>query len=187
MELKTVYFENPGRENTEAVLRIVKQRAEELGINTILVASTKGNTAVRAMDVLQGLRVIIVTHVTGFRAPDTQEFTEESRKIVEDKGGIILTTAHAFAGLSRAMRHKYNMYVWGEVIADTLRIFGQGMKVACEIPLMAADSGLVSTDEDVISIAGDSRGADTAVVLRPVNTDKFFDLKVKEVLCKPHF
>ncbi|GAH55614.1 unnamed protein product, partial [marine sediment metagenome] len=40
---------------------------------------------------------------------------------------------------------------------------------------------------DVISIAGDSRGADTAVVLRPVNTDKFFDLKVKEVLCKPHF
>ncbi|MBA7630041.1 hypothetical protein ES703_37549 [subsurface metagenome] len=45
MELKTVYFENPGRENTEAVLRIVKQRAEELGINTILVASTKGNTA----------------------------------------------------------------------------------------------------------------------------------------------
>ena len=168
------------------MLRIAKQRAEELGINTILVASTKGNTAVRAMDVLQGLRVIIVTHVTGFRTPDTQEFTEESRKIVEDKGGIILTTAHAFAGLSRAMRHKYNMYVWGEVIADTLRIFGQGMKVACEIPLMAADAGLVNTDEDVISIAGTSRGADTALVLRPVYTHNFFDLKVKEILCKPH-
>ena len=187
MELKTVYFENPGRENTEAVLRIAKQQAEELGINTILVASTRGDTAVRAMDVLQGLRVIIVTHVTGFRAADTQEFTEENRKIVEGKGGIILTAAHAFSGLSRAMRNKYNMYAWGEVIADTLRIFGQGMKVACEIPLMAADSGLVRTDEDVIAIGGTDRGADTAVVLRPVYTHNFFDLKVKEILCKPRF
>jgi len=59
------------------------------------------------------------------------------------------------------------------------------MKVACEIALMAADAGLVRTDEDVISIAGTGRGADTAVVLRPVNTRNFFDLKVKEILCKP--
>lgn len=186
MEVKTVYFENPGSENTEAVLRIAKQRAEELGIKTIVVASTRGDTAVRAMDVLQGLRVIVVTHVIGMRQPNTQEFTEENRQIVEAKGGIILTTAHAFMGLSRAMRNKYNMYVHGEVIADTLRIFGQGMKVVCEIVMMAADSGLVRTDEDVISIAGSSQGADTAVVLTPLNTHNFFDLKIKEILCKPH-
>ena len=187
MESKTVYFENPGNENTEEVLRITKQRAEELGIKTILVASTRGDTAVKAMDVLQGLRVIIVTHVTGMRAPDTQEFTEENRKIVESKGGIILTATHAFGGLSRAMRNKYNMYVLGEVIADALRIFGQGMKVACEISMMAADSGLVRTDEDIIAIAGSSRGADTVVVLKPVNTHNFFDLKIREILCKPRF
>jgi len=185
MELKTVYFENPGSENTEAVLHIARERAKELGIKTILVASTRGDTAVRAMDVLHGLRVIVVTHVTGMREPNTQEFTEENRQTVEGKGGIILTAAHAFGGLSRAMRSKYNMYVLGEVIADTLRIFGEGMKVACEIALMAADSGLVNTDEDVISIAGTSRGADTAVVLTPVNTHHFFDLKVKEILGKP--
>jgi len=187
MESKTVYFDQPGGENTEAVLRIAKQRAKELGIKNIVVSSTRGDTAVRAMDVLKGFRVIVVTHVTGFKEPNIQQFPEESRQIVESQGGVILTTTHAFSGLSKAMRNKYNMFVLGEVIADTLRIFGQGMKVACEIPLMAADSGLVSTDEDVISIAGDSRGADTAVMLRPVNTDKFFDLKVKEVLCKPHF
>ena len=186
MELKTVYFEKPGSENTEAALRIARQRAEELGIKTILVASTKGDTAARAMDVLQGLRVIVVTHVTGFRAPNTQEFTEENRQIVESKGGVILTTAHAFSGLGRAMHSKYNMHALGDVIADTLRIFGQGIKAACEIALMAADAGLVLTDEDVISIAGTGRGADTAVVLRPVNTRRFFDLKVKEILCKPH-
>ncbi len=185
MELKTVYFEKPGSENTETVLRIARQRAEELGIKNIVVASTRGDTAVRAINALQGLRVIMVSHVTGMRGPNTQEFTEENRQIVESQGGIILTTAHAFSGLSAAMRNKYNTYVLGMIIADTLRIFGQGMKVACEIALMAADAGLVRTDEDVISIAGTGRGADTAVVLRPVNTRNFFDLKVKEILCKP--
>ena len=76
-------------------------------------------------------------------------------------------------------------YTIGDIIANTLYIFGQGMKVACEIALMAADSGLVRTDEDVISIAGTGHGADTALVLSPVNTHNFFDLKVKEILCKP--
>ena len=187
MELKTVYFDNPGTENTDAVLRIAQQRAKELGIKTILVASTKGDTAVKAVDIFQGLKVIVVTHVTGMREPNAQEFTEENRKIVESKEGIILTTAHAFSGLSAAMRNKYNTYVLGMIIADTLRIFGQGMKVACEIALMAADCGLVNTDEDVISIAGTGRGADTALVLKPVNTHNFFDLKVREILGKPHF
>ncbi|MFC2012903.1 pyruvate kinase alpha/beta domain-containing protein [Chloroflexota bacterium] len=187
MELKTVYFDNPGSENTDAVLSIARQRAEELGIKTILVASTRGDTGVKAVAILKGLKVIVVSHVTGFREPDTQELTGESRKIIEGKGGAVLTAAHAFAGLSRAMSNKYNMHVTGDVIADTLRTLGQGMKVACEIPLVAADSGLVSTDEDVISIAGTDRGADTAIVLKPVNTHHFFDLKVREILCKPHF
>lgn len=187
MESKTVYFDNPGSENTEAVLRIARQRAEELGIKNIVVASTRGDTAVRAMDVFQGLRVIVVSHVTGMREPDTQEFTDENRKIVESKGGTILTAAHAFRGVSRALRNKFNTATIGDIIANTLYIFGQGVKVACEIALMAADAGLVRTDEDVIFIAGTSRGADTAIVLRPVNSHNFFDLKVREILCKPHF
>ena len=187
VELKTTYFENPGEENTEEVLRIVRQRAGELGIKNILVASVRGDTAVRAIDALQGLRVIVVTSVTGCYTPNIQEFTEENKKIVESRGGIVFTSTHAFGGLSLAMREKFNTYVLGEVIADTLRIFGQGMKVACEIALMAADAGLVRTDEDVISIAGTVLGADTAVVLRPVNSNDFSDLKVKEILCKPHF
>ncbi len=187
MESKTVYFEKPGRENTEVVLRIVRERAEKLGIKTILVASTRGDTAVKAMDALQGLRVIAVTHVTGFREPNTQEFTEENRKIVESKGGIVLTTTHTFGGISRAMRNKFNTYVIGDIIANTLRIFSEGMKVIVEIAMMAADGGLVRTNEDVISIAGTGRGADTAIVLTPVISRNFFDLKVKEILCKPHF
>ena len=41
------------------------------------------------------------------------------------------------------------------------------MKVVLEIAAMAADAGLVRTDEDVICIGGTGRGADTAVVLQP--------------------
>ncbi|MDH5695978.1 MAG: hypothetical protein OEZ00_05165 [Dehalococcoidia bacterium] len=187
MERKIVYFSELGRQNTDEVLRIAKLRAEELGIKSILVASTTGDTAVKAVEVFKGARVVAVSHFAGMKGPNTQEFTKENRQRVVSGGGVVLTTTHAFSGLSRAMRKKFNMYLFEEVVANTLRIFGQGMKVVCEIVLMAADAGLVRTDEDVISIGGTSRGADTAVVLRPVNSEDFFDLKVKEILCKPGF
>ncbi len=188
MEGKIVYFENPGRENTEEVLRIAKLRAEELGIKTVLVASTTGETAVKAVGILKGLRVVCVSHSTGFHEPaDTHRFTSENRKIVESKGGIILITTHAFAGVSRALHDKANRYAmgFGDIIADVLRVFSQGMKVCCEIAMMAADAGLVRCDEDVVCVAGTGRGADTAIVLKPVNSHRFFDLKVREILCKP--
>ncbi len=187
MEGKIVYFEKPGVENMEETLRIAKQRAEELGIKTIVVATTVGDTAARAVEVFQGMKVIAVTHVTGMRGSNIQELTDENRQKVESKGGIVLTTTHAFSGIGGAMRKKFNQHLVGDVIANTLRIFGQGMKVVPEIALMAADAGLVRTDEDIIAIAGTGRGADTAVVLKPVNTLDFFDIRVSEILCKPHF
>ena len=187
MEVKTVYFENSGEENTATTLSIARQRAEELGIRKVVIASNTGNSAIKALDTLAGLQVIVVTHVVGFREPNTDEFKEENRKIIEAKGGVVLTTAHAFAGLSAATKNKHDMPGIGVIIADTLRIFGPGLKVACEISLMAADAGLVRTDEDIISIGGTKSGSDTAIVLTPTNTRRFFDLKVREILCKPHF
>ena len=79
------------------------------------------------------------------------------------------------------MRNNYDMHVLGDVLADTLRIFGQGMKVVCEIAPMAADAGLVRTDEDVIVIAGTGHGADTAVVLTPVHSQYFFNLRHEDI------
>lgn len=187
MEGRTVYFDNPGQENTEETLRIAKARAEELGIKTIVVATTVGGTAVRSVEVFEGMKVIAVTHVAGMRGANTQEFTDENRQKVEGKGGIVLTANHAFMSIDAAMLKKFRMVLLGEVIANTLRIFGQGMKVVPEIALMAADAGLIRTDENIIAIAGTGRGADTAVVLTPVNTIDFFDMKIREILCKPHF
>ena len=190
MERKTVYFEKPGgEENTTKTLALAKDRANELGIKTVVVASTVGDTAVKAMDVFQGFKVIIVTHVTGMRGPDTQEFTGENRKIVEKKGGIIVTAAHAFGAIHRSLGATGGPPVptsaIGDIIAMTLRTFGQGMKVVCEIAAMAADAGAVRTDEEIVSIGGTGRGADTAIVLQPSNTHRFFNLRVKEIICKP--
>lgn len=190
MERTTVYFEKPGgKENTAKTLALAKARADELGIKTVVVASTVGDTAVKAMDVFNGYKVIVVTHVTGMREPDTQTFTEENRKIVEKKGGIIVTAAHAFGAIHRSLGATGGPPVptsaIGDIIAMTLRNFGQGMKVVCEIAAMAADAGAVRTDEEIISIGGTGRGADTAVVLQPSNVHRFFNLRVKEIICKP--
>jgi hypothetical protein len=190
MERTTVYFEKPGgEENTVKTLALAKARADELGIKTIVVASTVGDTAVKAMDVFKGFKVVVVTHVTGMRGPDTQEFTEANRKIVEKKGGIIVTAAHAFGAIHRSLGASGGPPIptsaIGDIIAMTLRTFGQGMKVACEIAAMAADAGAVRTDEEIISIGGTGRGADTAVVLQPSNVHRFFNLRVKEIICKP--
>jgi hypothetical protein len=189
MEQKITYFEKPGgAENTEKTLALARARAKELGIKTIVVASTVGGTAVKTVNAFKGFKVIVVTHVAGFREANTQEFTEENRKIVESKGGIILTTAHAFGGIHRALSSGMPpapSSAIGDIVAMTLRMFGQGMKVACEIAAMAADAGLVRADEEIIAIGGTGRGADTAIVVQPQYTHRFFNLKVKEIICKP--
>jgi uncharacterized protein len=189
MELKTTYFEKPGGdENTKNTLTLAKARADELGIKTVVVATTEGKTAIKAISVFKGFKVIAVTHVEGFMKPNTQELTPENRKAIEDGKGIILTTAHALGGIQRALATAMPpapSHAIGDIAAMTLRMFGQGMKVACEIAAMAADAGLVKVDEEIVSIGGTGRGADTAVVLTPSNVHRFFQLKVKEIICKP--
>jgi hypothetical protein len=185
--VQSVYFDKQGRGNTERALQIAKARAEELGIRTILVATTGGATGIRAAEEFRGFNVVVVTHSTGFKEPNHQELTEENRRAIEAAGAKILTCQHAFGGVGRAVRKKLGTYQLDEIIAYTLRIFGEGMKVACEIAMMAADAGLARTDEPVIAIAGTGRGADTAVVLRPTNAQTFFDMRIMEILCKPRF
>jgi hypothetical protein len=183
--IQSVYFDKPGPQNTARTLEIARRRADELGIRSVLVASTRGETGVQAAQQFQGYDVVVVTHATGFREPNTQELTEENRAAIEAAGAKILTCQHALAGISRAVRKKWGTYGIDEIVAQTLRIFGQGMKVCVEIALMAADAGLVRVGEPCIAIGGTGRGADTAVVLVPAHVQQFFDLGVMEVLAKP--
>jgi len=180
------YFVNPGAKNTETTLQSALERAKMVNIKKILVSSCSGKTAFKALDLFgRDFSLIIVTHVTGFREPDHQELPENERKLLLERGAAVLTAQHAFGGVGRAFRNKTGTYQMDEIIAYTLRTFGQGTKVAIEITLMAADAGLVRTDEDVISIGGTASGVDTALLIKPAHTHNFFDLKVKEVICKP--
>jgi hypothetical protein len=102
MEVQSVYFLEPGSANTEKTFEVAKRRAEELGIKTIVVASTSGETGLKAVKTFANYKVVVVTHTTGFRAPDVQELTSQSRDKILKKGGLILTAAHAFGGMGRA-------------------------------------------------------------------------------------
>lgn len=185
IEKTIVYFSNPGEENTEEVLMLAKKRAEELGIRDIVVASTRGFTGVKASEIFKGYNLVVVTHHAGFRGPGIQELTDENRRKIEENGGKIFTGTHIFAGVERAIRNKFNTAYPAEIMAQTLRLFCEGMKVAVEIVAMAADAGLIPVDREVISIAGTGRGADTAIVVQPANSSRIFDMVIKEIIAKP--
>lgn len=180
-----LYFEEAGEANTDETLKVAKMRADELGIGDVVVASTRGDTGVKAAELFEGYSVIVVPHVTGMRAPGEQELTEENRRRILELGGRVVVAAHAFGGVGRAIYGKWGTMYPPGIIAQTLRMLGQGMKVAVEIAAMAADAGAIPVDRDVLVIAGSHRGADTAVVLRAANSRSIFDVKVREILAKP--
>ena len=175
------YFETSGPEKTDLTLQIAKGYAEKERIKRIVVASTTGYTAQKAAEVFKDFSLVVVTHVAGLREPNGQEFPSDLREQLEAGGAKVLTTSHAFDGVNRLA----DAGSIGQIIRDTLRIFCQGVKVAVEIAAMAADAGLVRTDEDVISIAGTGKGADTALVVTPAISRRLFEMRVKKILAKP--
>ena len=180
-----VYFDEPGPANLWRTLDLAGKRAEELGIKDILVATTTGATGVAAAEKFRGYNLVAVTHSTGFSQKDVQELLPENRRRLEEMGVKILTCQHALGGVNRAVRHKLKTYQMDEIIAYTLRTMGQGFKVCLEIALMAADAGLISTQEPCIAIGGTSTGADTALLLRPSNAQAFFETRIQEIIAKP--
>ncbi len=178
-------FKKPGKANSESVLNCVKERGNALGIKTCVLATTSGTTAELAVEILDDFDIVAVTHFTGLKEPNYQELSKSRKEKLEDANVKILTSTHAFCGIGRAARVRFKTYQIEEIVAETLKLFGSGTKVAIEVSLMAADAGLINTGESVICVGGTGTGADTALVLRAVNTLDFFKLKVREILCKP--
>jgi hypothetical protein len=185
MMRETVYFKSLGRSNTDRTLSLAHDRADELGVKNIVVASSRGDTGVKASDIFMDFNLVVVTSVPGYREPNVQRLTPENRGIIEARGSKIVTAAHAFGSIGRAINRKFDTIQVDEIIAHALRIFCAGVKVCCEVTCMAADAGLIRTDEEAIAISGTKNGADTAIVVRPSNTHTFFDMRVLEIICKP--
>ncbi|MEM0057529.1 MAG: pyruvate kinase alpha/beta domain-containing protein [Candidatus Bathyarchaeia archaeon] len=184
-ERKVTYFQTAGDQNTDTLLKIVKDYIEKEGIRDVVVASTTGETGVKAAKTFKGHNVIVVTHCFGFQKPGENELREEFKEEILRNGAKIFTGTHALSSVERAIRKNFGTLQPLELIANTLRLMGEGTKVCVEITLMAADAGLIPVDRDVVAIAGTGRGADTALRIKPANTFRFFDLKIREVIAKP--
>ena len=156
-----MYFEKPGNDNTEKVLRLAFEKGKELGINEVVVASTTGKTAFKAMDVFQGYQLTVVTYHCGFKEPFKNTMSDDVKQEIEGKGIKVVTASHALSGLERSVAKKHSGAYPVLIIADTLRLLGQGIKVAVEVAVMASDAGALSGN-DIISIGGSGRGADAA-------------------------
>jgi hypothetical protein len=182
-----VYFDSPGRHNTAEALALARERADLLGTKYLVVASTSGATVLQAAQVFQGTAVQIVgiTLHAGrwqvYRPPDWH-LVEQATAM----GVTFHTATHALvANAERAIRDRFGGISPVELVAEALTIFSVGVKVAVEVSLMAADGNLIPMDEDVIAVPGTDGGADTALVLQPAYSSTLFDLRVKEIICKP--
>jgi len=187
MQLTTLLFEAGGPHNTAATLQAALERALALGITQVVVASSHGSTARQAQARLapHGIRVCAVSLAHGWEHLGWC-MEPETRAELEASGVHVITGIHALGdGVGSAFSDKHGGRAVEEVVRDVLYRFSQGMKVAVECLLMAADAGWVNMDAEVIAIGGTSSGADTAIVCKPAYPRTFLELEIREVLAKP--
>lgn len=182
-----MYWTKPGKENTRATVDLALQRAKELGIKHIVVASNSGATVENFLskEFSKNLNIVCVTHHVGFTAPGKDEMLEDTRRNLQEKGIKVLTSTHLLAGVDRAVRIKFGGLYPAEIIAASLRMLGQGVKVCAEVASMALDAGAVPFGEEIIAVGGTGCGADTACVILPAHSNNFFDTRIKEIICRP--
>jgi hypothetical protein len=187
VEGKVFYFEKKGSVNTDRALDIALACCEEKGIRKIVVASSTGKTALRLHDKAKpSIEVIAVTYGAGSKYREEVEEFNRNRETLVEKGIRVVRGIHALSATERTFENKYKSgFIPLNIVADTLRMFSQGMKVCVEVAVMAAEAGFVTPDEEVVAVGGTGGGADTAVVLKPAYAAGMFETKFKAVLCMP--
>ena len=188
------YFTEPGEENTESVIEAVSQRLEAGGVNKIVVASTSGETAIKFARSLKGKAEL----VSVAEAPYRREWGEnwpclkpEFRQELEQLGVAIIANAPYIFHSSPLDSARWADASPERLVKETLYCFGQGMKVAVEVALLAVSCGYITPFEDVIGVGGSGKGVDTAILLRATYPACLFDknpakrLEIKEIIAMP--
>jgi uncharacterized protein len=180
------YFDRPGKGNTAQCLELVKGLAAE-GYAHVVVATTGGETALLAARKLQGtgLNVVAVTHNVGYAGPNEDECSPAIRRELESLGVRIYTGTILTRGIEAALMKKHQGVYPAYVVAQSLRMLCQGIKVAAEIVAEACDGGLLPEGTDVIAMAGTGRGADTVAIVEAHPSDRFFDIRFKQIVAMP--
>lgn len=188
MNKSITYFEKPGEINTLAVIEAVKTRALELDIKEVVIASTSGKAGAAMAEALQdtNIKIIVVTHQYGTTEEGKWDMESQYVSRLNDMGVEIVSQSHLFSGVEKSLSKDTGGISRIEIVADTLRkLFGKGFKVAVEVVLMAADSGALAMESDVIAVGGTANGADVACVIKPAHSNNFYGLQIREVICMP--
>jgi len=167
IKMKITYFDAPGEENTSDVFDCAKERASELGIKHILIPSVRGVSAEKALDFFASADVTLF-----FVGTDPTRFSPETKKRIDD------------AGFKLAF-YKEVDYQYLDEVKNAFRRFGQGTKVAVELTLIATQVEIVEPGTEVVALGGSSKGLDTALVIKAATSDEFYELEIREILCKP--
>jgi hypothetical protein len=183
MEGKLLYFEKPGKINTDSTLKAARQRAQELNIKQVVLASSHGYTAIRASELFQKTDVdLIAVSICASFDENDWTMTPKERTEIEKHGVKVVTGLHA---LGDDVSEAFSDSAPNRIVRETLYLFCQGMKVAVEVAVMAADAGVLDISKEVIAIGGTTEGADTAIVIKPAFARKFKELEIKEIIAKP--
>ena len=184
-EVIGMYFEKMGRSNTKATIEEALRVAGERGIHHIVVASCSGETAKLFIGV-KDFSVTCVTHAYGVREDGKNEMPDEIRKELLASGITVVTASHVLSGVERGVSKKSGGMYPAEIMSQALRMLGEGVKVSVEVSIMALDAGAIPYGENIITVTGTGKGADTAVILTPAHAANVFNTKIHEIVCKPY-
>lgn len=184
-----LYFDRPGKHNTDAVLDAARRCVNDLNLKHVVIASNSGDTALKAVERFSDLdiQLVAVTSHCGFSGEGVMDMTPDSERELVNAGVRVVRASHALSGVERSFTRKLGGCSRAEATSDVLRaLFGQGMKVCVEIAIMAADNGAIPCGEqEVLVVAGTGEGSDTACVMRPAHANDFFKMEIREVIAMP--
>jgi len=198
------FFESPGEENTDEVIRTVVDRAEEGDIEAVVVASVSGKTSVEVAKQLKkrGPRMKVIC-VSG--PPSWKKYAQYRFPLIEeqmwrkmDASGIrvINDVEEPFKPITfrnwwekktvEVLRPESDLF-WMSLIC----VGGHGFRTAVEVVFMAEEAEATNAGDMVMSIAGTGTGADTAIVMKTsrfedaVGVDPEKRMKICEILAMP--
>lgn len=188
---RILYFEPKEgyRSTTRAVVDRVSAYLAEHRTRHVVAASSRGYTGAQLATLRKAhpkANLVAVKMATGVDTIHKVEFQERHRKTMAANAITLVGGTHAITGgLDRAIRDYLGGWTANNIVAETLYLFSQGMKVCVEVIAMAVDHGLVPKGAEVIGMAGTGRGADTAIVATASGSTRLFEMDIHRVLAMP--
>jgi uncharacterized protein len=189
MQKKSItYLSHAGLKQFPDCLAATVERIAELEIKHAVVATTSGRSALELSQAISkaGLstQVIGVGYAQNY-ADKWGHLNPELTKEAEKLGAVFLRSGHAMGGINSGIGDKFGTLSPGKLIASTYYTIGHGFKVAVEVALMAADACAIPLQDEIVTLGGAGKGADTALIVEPKCSAEFFDFRIREIICMP--